>query len=219
MANFKVSKDFTKDIEGGFWNDPSAGWTYAGVTKRYFPLWPGFARLQQLKNKFYPGRAIPHYTLFRDEILNRYVDEFYRNTFWNKILSGDIIANQTLANLIYDFVVHKQYDAVAVINYTAKRFDTEIVTHKTKLSEDVLDVMNDKPTRFYSLLRQNRINYYLSSSKFSAKKKQAFKERVEKFPNNISGTPQNSNSDATFLLIGGIALGIALFNKSVNNYH
>lgn len=187
MANFYISKDFTKDIEGGFWNDPSAGWTYAGITKKYYPLWAGFFRLQQLKHKFYPAKDIPRYTIFEDQLLDNYVTEFYRNNFWNKILSGDLITNQTIANFIYDFIVHKQYDAVRVINDSARKLNDVIKTYKTSLSGDVIEVMNDNPSSFYSSLKNARINYYKNSINFSPKYKKDFIDRVKKFPLSVSG--------------------------------
>ncbi|MEO8769015.1 MAG: glycosyl hydrolase 108 family protein [Ferruginibacter sp.] len=187
MANFFISRELTKNIEGGFWNDPSAGWTYAGITKNNYPFWPGWNRLQELQKKFFNGQEIPRYKIFNDSILENLVSDFYKNNFWNKILSGDLIKNQVIANFIYDFIVHKQNAAVGVINNSVSLLDPHITnTSKTSLTKDVIDIINKLPVQFYQTLRTARINYYQSSKHFSDKFKKAFVDRVNKFPVSIA---------------------------------
>lgn len=183
MASFSTAKDFTKDLEGGFWNDPSAGWTYAGITKKFFPNWPGFALLAQYQQQFFKGRAIPRYTHFNSPELEALVNDFYKNNFWNK-LNGQYIANQTIANFMYDFFVHKQNAAIAVMNAAARSLKPGIVVNPTTVSIRVVELINEQPAEFYAALRTGRINYY-NSGKFSAKLARAFVKRVNKFPEAI----------------------------------
>lgn len=180
MANFALSKEYTSDLEGGFWNDPSAGWTYAGITKKYFPQWPGFAMLAQLQKQYLKGKPIPRYTKFNYPPLIQLVNDFYKNNFWNK-LNGQYIANQTIANFMYDFFVHKQNDAVEVMNNVANSLQTGIKTEKNKVGIRVVELINQYPAEFYAALRTARINYY-NSGKFSAKMARAFVKRVNRFP-------------------------------------
>lgn len=181
MANFYVSKELTKDIEGGFFNDPTAGFTYRGITKKYYPGWPGFNRLVLLQQKFFPGRQIPRYTVFQDPVLDQMVSDFYKYNFWN-LISGDHIANQHIANFIYDFFVHKQNDAIRVINDSAKVFAPGVKTFQTKLSADVISLINRLPGVFYNTLRQARMVYYKTKTGFSKKNRLLFLDRVKRFP-------------------------------------
>lgn len=189
MASFYTAKAFTADLEGGFWDDPSAGWTYAGITKKYDPNWPGFNRLLQLQALQFKGREIPRYTVFSDPILENLVNEFYRNNAWKHIL-GDYISNQTIANFMYDFYVHKKYDAIAVINKSAEIISPDVSTNKLLLTADVIKVINANPRQYYTILRQARINYYQTKKNgnrllFSKKMIAAFIKRVKKFPEAI----------------------------------
>jgi lysozyme family protein len=190
MANFFTSKQITKDIEGGFWDDPSAGWTYAGITKKYYPWWPGFNRLKILQKIHFGSKPIKRYTIFEDAQLNQLVDIFYKNNFWNR-LNGDVIINQQLANLMWDFFVHKEYDAIAIINRAAAFIDSDVQVDESKVTTAVVRVINTAPRQFYSMLRQGRINYYKTKRNkagrllFSNALQQSLIERVNKFPTSI----------------------------------
>lgn len=186
MASFYTAKASTKDLEGGFWNDPSAGWTYAGITKKYYPNWPGFKRLLQLQATQFKGNPIPRYTVFNDAQLEALVNDFYKNNFWNK-LNGDYIANQVIANFMYDFFVHKQNDAIQVFNNSAQIVSPDVAVNKTALTGNVVQVINENPRQYYSIVRQARINYYQTKKNgkhlaFSKPMQAAFIKRVQKFP-------------------------------------
>lgn len=189
MANFHEAKIVTKAFEGGFWNDPSAGWTYAGITKKFYPSWVGFRRIAQLAKGKEPAR----HTLFKDATLENMVDDFYKNSFWIKKLTGDAIANQNIANMVYDFILHKENDAIKVINQTAKSFNLKAKTALTSLSSDVIAIMNVNAKQFYSSIRAARIAYYTGSTlrnkklvpRFSKGLQNAFTQRVNKLPDTI----------------------------------
>ena len=181
MANFNAARSFTSDLEGGFWNDPSVGWTYAGITKKFYPTWPGWKRIELMQLTQFRGRAIPRYTIFKDTVLDTLVHIFYESTFW-KFLGGEFIQNQILANFLYDFFVHKQNDAIRVMNEVALTFKPGISIFQTKISADVLSVMNSVPQGFYLKIRNARIYYYTTKKGFSRSIRKAFLKRVDKFP-------------------------------------
>lgn len=186
MAQFSIAKEYTKSYEGGFWNDPSAGWTYAGITRNYYPAWPGFRRLLQLKEAKYKNTEIPRYTIFKDAELNKHVDDFYKATHWNKYIKGDSINTQAISNFIYDFVVHKENDAIKVINDVALTLDKNTATKAAEISSGVISVINRWPAQFYTLLYNARLNYYKNSKKFSSAYKTAFAKRVARFPKTLT---------------------------------
>lgn len=196
-ADFKIAKSLTKDIEGGWWNDNApggGGYTYAGVAYKFYPKWPGWNRILQLAVKKYGSLAkIPRYTVFNDSLLDEYVSSFYKENFWQKIMQGDKFKNQETANLIYDFIVHKQYDAVAAINYTARLINKSVKTSKTKLHDEVINIANVLQDQFYEKLRYNRRSYYISpksipdttTKSFSSSLVKAFLKRTDRFPETI----------------------------------
>ncbi|MBC7535104.1 MAG: hypothetical protein H7258_05365 [Ferruginibacter sp.] len=183
MANFNISKDITIEFEGGFFNDRSAGWTYRGITEKFYPSWPGFARIRKLTG----GKTPARYKIFKDAILDAYVDEFHNSVFWKNKVTGESIANQAIANMCYDFILHKENDAIKVINNVAKVFNPYITTKQTSLSLDVVKEMNKNPLEFYASLRNARLAYYNNSRNFSKPLKASFVRRVNKLPSSIGG--------------------------------
>lgn len=67
------------------------GLTYAGISKRYHPEWPGWD---------YIGKK----EIDSPEITPM-VRQFYKEKYWNKI-KGDEITEQTIAETIFDFAVN-----------------------------------------------------------------------------------------------------------------
>lgn len=191
-VQFSIAKERTKDLEGGYWKDPSAGHTYAGITWKYYSLWPGWKRLFQLAAaKFGNISRVPRYTKFDDAQLNKHIADFYLKRYWNGMMNADLFRNQDIANMVYDFVVHKENDAIAVINHTAKQLSKNVGTSKAKLSAAVIAVANNAQEKFYSTLRRNRELYYknpkaipgTSVKSFSNALTNAFiRDRVNKFP-------------------------------------
>lgn len=191
-VNFTIAKQFTKDLEGGYWNDPSAGHTYAGITYKYYPNWKGWPLLFQLAAKRFGSIAnTPRYTKFKSPELDALIADFYKTNFWDKKLNGSLFRNQDIVNFTYDFIVHKENDAIAVINHTAKILQPNVTTNKTSVSKAVIDTANSNQQKFYEVLRNNRVLYYRNprsipgtgSRKFSAGLVKAFiRDRVNRFP-------------------------------------
>lgn len=196
-VNFHIAKQQTTELEGGYWLDPSAGHTYAGITYKFYPKWPGWPLLFQLARQRFGSRPIPRYTVFQNAQLERLVAEFYRQEFWVKLMQGDTFKNQTLANFIYDFLVHKKYDAIAVVNHTARSMAPRVVTSATRITPQVIALANTFQTVFYARLRANREAYYRNPRNILGTKERAFstalanafiRDRVNKFPATLQPT-------------------------------
>jgi len=92
--------------EGGYVNDPddAGGETYKGVSRRFFPDWPGWAIIDRLKREDgFPGNLmIPS----RDTAeLNAHVRIHFRETFWNRF-AGDQLPSEEIAVELFDQSVH-----------------------------------------------------------------------------------------------------------------
>lgn len=106
MADFNKAFDDVLRTEGGYQevNDPDdpGGRTYAGVSYRWHPDWPGWEVLDQ-------GRR---------EELPPLVKAFYKRNFWDPI-GGDSIPNQADATALYSCAVLSGVS-------TARRFAEQI---------------------------------------------------------------------------------------------
>lgn len=191
-VNFTIAKNFTKDLEGGYFKDPSASYTYAGITYKYYPNWKGWPLLFSLaKKKFGSIANTPRYTKFKSAELDKLIADFYKINFWDKKLNGSLFRNQDIANFSYDFLVHKENDAIATINVTAKKINPSVLTNKTSLSKAVIDTANANQEKFYTDLRKNRELYYRNPRSIPGTGSRAFSrglvnafisDRVNKFP-------------------------------------
>jgi lysozyme family protein len=95
MATFGKAFDWTLRNEGGLTltdvKGDRGGQTFAGITRRNWPLWPGWSMVDGGDR--------------RSPALVGLVREFYRVNFWLPI-QGDRILNQEVAGTVYDFAVN-----------------------------------------------------------------------------------------------------------------
>lgn len=98
MANLKTALDTVMIHEGGYVNDPvdPGGETYAGVARRYWPNWAGWAFIDTIRDKS---------SLHIYAKMEEYVELFYREQFWNR-LQGDKITSQAVADELLDSAVN-----------------------------------------------------------------------------------------------------------------
>lgn len=102
MADFIPAFQLTIAHEGGYVNDPDdpGGETYKGVARKIFSKWSGWTTVDILKRQSgFPA------SLDKDADLQEAVADFYRINFWDPII-GDQIADQEVANSIFDFGVN-----------------------------------------------------------------------------------------------------------------
>lgn len=71
------------------------GETYKGITRRWYPDWPGWIVIDSVSNKEDLPSIMP---------LNDMVQEFYLVEFWDKI-KGYSLRNQDLADFLFDTAV------------------------------------------------------------------------------------------------------------------
>lgn len=92
MADFEQAFSKTMVAEGGYKltdiKGDKGGQTYAGISRRFHPSWPGWARIDV-------GQTPP----------TEMVRDFYRAEFWSAI-KGASIADQGVAEGLYDLAVN-----------------------------------------------------------------------------------------------------------------
>lgn len=104
MATFKIAFDKTSVFEGGYVFNPNdkGGETFRGIARNFFPKWDGWTIIDKMK-KSNPTNFDK--LLMSDVELTNSVMNFYKENFWDKIM-GDLIADQSVANNMYDFAVN-----------------------------------------------------------------------------------------------------------------
>ena len=102
MADFKKALEGVLKAEGGYVNDPddTGGETYKGVSRRFNSKWQGWVLVDLLKQK----ANFPANLDYNDE-LQKHVADLYEQNYWDRV-SGDDIANQEIAESIFDFAVN-----------------------------------------------------------------------------------------------------------------
>lgn len=106
MAKFNIAYHNTNKFEGGYANDPDdrGGETYKGIARNFHPNWKGWAIVEEVKKKTSAVKQINH-ILDNDPIIQKYIQIFYKEEFWDKI-NGDLIPDQLIANEVYDNAVN-----------------------------------------------------------------------------------------------------------------
>mgnify|MGYP006921402083 CR=1 FL=1 len=100
MAKFLIAHQITEQTEGGYVNDPddNGGETYAGISRKFFPKWAGWSLVDSHK-------PLKTNQKIKDGALTEQIHHFYKENFWDKI-GGDQMADQDLANQVYDMAVN-----------------------------------------------------------------------------------------------------------------
>lgn len=161
----------------------ASGETYKGIDRKFFPSWIGWKIVDAAK-------PLKRGAIINSAELEKDVEDFYF-TYFSDLINTTLIINQTLADFTADFIFHKRYDAVKVINATARQLQPTIAIETTKVTDQVIGLMNANAPAFYKVLYNNRIAYYQSPSKFgsvlrfSTRIINAFITRVKVFPGAI----------------------------------
>lgn len=105
MADFNTALAPLLILEGGYVNNPSdnGGETYAGISRKNWPQWQGWAIVDSLK-KTYPNLNDLNQALSSSAVLAGQVQDFYHVNFWhydgidsqqiaNKLLSLEVISS------------------------------------------------------------------------------------------------------------------------------
>ncbi|MDD2798443.1 MAG: glycosyl hydrolase 108 family protein [Bacteroidales bacterium] len=102
MAQFQEAFEKVMKNEGGYVNDPQdpGGETYKGIARSRNSKWEGWIRIDICK-----GQSGFPANLERDTVLQKQIVGFYETNYWDTI-SADGIANQQVAETIFDFGVN-----------------------------------------------------------------------------------------------------------------
>lgn len=185
MSEFLLTYKKVLQNEGGY-NRPfrESGETYKGIDRSYFPNWPGWKIIDGYKAA---NGVPPEEYVYNDAQLENYVMQWYIQ-YLSKVIDMPSIINQTLADFVADFIVHKLYDAIAVINAVAATMPEKFNTSKYVVQPGIIYLMNKYTADFYTKLKYARIEYYRNPATFGSKLQfstvlqNSFINRVNNFP-------------------------------------
>ncbi len=102
MADYNQALQLVLQNEGGYANDPNdqGGETYKGIARNMNSNWVGWTLIDlQKKQGNFPAN------LANSSELNAEIEQFYKVNYWDKV-KGDDLADQRVANAIFDFAVN-----------------------------------------------------------------------------------------------------------------
>jgi lysozyme family protein len=101
MADYSIARDLLLYREKGFANveGDTGGLTYAGITFKTYPQWPGWVTVQERMKQgpIENGEILPQ--------LNRPVSDFYRTEYWDRLSLG-AVEDQSVADQLMCLAVH-----------------------------------------------------------------------------------------------------------------
>lgn len=146
MADFNAAYDIVKKWEGGYANITldKGGETMYGISRKFFPEWEGW-KVVDANKPLKQGAFLP------DSKIYKYVHDFYRINFWNK-MNGDKIQDQKVANFIFDWFVNSGRTALKYIQRSIGIEDDGIVGAKT------IETINNHGSELVETLKMIRVD-------------------------------------------------------------
>lgn len=176
MAKFIAAFNLTAQLENG-WTVDNGGETYAGIA---FKNWKEDPIAMQIYKIVKPLNLKKEEVVKNNPTLNTLIAAFFKKNYWDKI-KGDLIQNQLLANLVYDFYVNSN-SAIIIINRAVGGREVDYI------NETTLKNFNERPAFCYDAIRRARKNLYDKLAKKPGLKKYhaGWLARLSKFPQTLT---------------------------------
>lgn len=208
MASFSTAYNkYIKPNEGGYSNvtGDKGGETYGGVARNLWPSWIGWPQIDAKKKNFTSG-VIPRNTIFKD--LDDETEAFYQN-WWNKGYFNQI-ANQDVANLLFDYNVNSGGTAIKAVQKLVG------ATADGAMGPNTVAAINKADSvKLYNDLLENRKGLYATIVKRDPTQQQfwnGWMNRLANFPALV--TP--ANTLVVLAVIGLVVWGIFQYSGSSN---
>ncbi len=170
MASFDISYAKTMAIEGEYVNNPNdnGGETYAGIARKFWPKWSGWAIIDNIKAKVGTKASSINAEAKIDSALQSLVKSFYKTNFWdvNKL---DQVNVQAIADEIFDTGVNMGVVVAAKMLQQALNLCNKNGQSYSDIAEDgkigpaTLSVLNNKavPLVIFNTLNLLQAERYL----------------------------------------------------------
>lgn len=185
MANFNEAYNITFKHEAGYAGDlgDGGGETYCGITRKNFPNWPGWKHVDAAKRQ---GK-LKRYGVITTAPVPQLVRDFYKTNFWDAIVRGDEIANQSIANFSFDWTFNSGISVCERISRavaTVAPANTTLKASKATLTPDVIQAANNTPAPAYAAIWEARRQHIAELAKIPSKKQfvPEWTRRLNTFP-------------------------------------
>ena len=140
MAKFELSIMHTLEMEGGWSDHPddSGKVTYRGITRKNFPNWVGWTKLDKWINANGTPKTGKIFTETEIPGLEKDCKDFYKQNFWIPI-KGDEIINQEVANDLFDTSVNMGIKQAVILTQR-----TLGIAETGKMDKLTLDTLNQQ---------------------------------------------------------------------------
>lgn len=169
-----------------------SGETYKGIDRNYSTNWQGWQIIDALKanGKLDSSCSRAGEQYIKSSLLDTLVNKWYTTQLLPYFKNNfGYIRNQLLANFIADFVWHKPYRAITIINSIVKQLAPNTTTSDNYLTPQVINVINANSSTVYKTLYQRRLQYYNNPASINSSWSEKFIttlngliKRVKKFP-------------------------------------
>lgn len=157
-ALFPPSYSLVRKHEGYYLNDPKdlGGETYAGVARKIWPSWSGWAVVDAWKRKM--GRSLnTNEALPAESGIEAHVERFY-NDRWNASKAG-LIDDQDVANIFFDFYILAA-KAVATFQEVLRDLGQSVSVDNVPGSQTMAAANAVNPAALYQKYKEARIQYH-----------------------------------------------------------
>lgn len=208
-ANYQQAQTQLEPIEGGYClgaecGTGASGETYRGIDRGQQPQWTGWKLVDQYKKQFGRPKFQKRFTGPLGAAIDTEVIKFY-TAYWNNH-GLNLFTNQALTNLVFPFIVHRQYAGVDVINKVGQQLGAKTV-NKYKITPQVATAIEMNVANGYNLVRTAIIAHYNSLTKNTAKVRATFiQNRVNIFPTTISNNTAAAGAGILAALFGSLTL-------------
>jgi lysozyme family protein len=160
MADLKPALPIILEHEKYYSNNPAdpGAETYAGISRRHHPNWPGWAIIDREKRE--KGGSLPWNYKIQDYNLDLHIQNFY-SKYWNDARAGEI-RDQKVANLYFDHAVNAGNGRAATILQRAigRAGNLDIVIDGAIGPKTIAAANRVSPDKLYPLLMEERKFYY-----------------------------------------------------------
>lgn len=194
MARFETAYEkYVKPWEGGYANvaNDKGGETYAGISRKFFPTWSGWATVDAIKKE----RAIRHNELIPS--LTDKVKTFYRLAFWDKYGFSSIV-DQNIANILFDWLVNSGGNAAGTVGVETfgvdeilnRDFGTRLKIDRIIEKDTINAINNVNAKQLYETIKVEREKYYRTLAEDPTQRKflQGWLNRLQSFPGYMVGS-------------------------------
>lgn len=191
MADFlKSYNNYVKPVEGGYSyiKADKGGETYAGISRRYHPTWPGWDFIDKQQKPIAWNKKYSELT----PLVNQFYEKMYTDNNFHKI------KNQAVADILFDWFVNSGYAAVntrapetfGVDEILNNRFGFKLPID-SQFDSKTIDAINaTDPVKLHTEIKKERKNYYnflLSKDPSQLVFAKGWLARIDKFPNLATG--------------------------------